>query len=48
MLPAHAVGQDGLLAAPGGGEHRWVAAPVLQSGDTLALYSDTGGGTNMM
>src|SRR5690606_13199347 len=28
--------------------HRWVAAPVLESGDTLALYTDTGGGTNML
>src|SRR5690606_19337256 len=28
--------------------HRWVAAPVLESGDTLALFTDTGGGTNML
>lgn len=28
--------------------HRYFVTPVLESGDTLALYTDTGGGTNML
>ena len=29
-------------------EHRWFVTPVLHTGDTVSLYTDTGGGTNML
>jgi hypothetical protein len=29
-------------------EHRYFVTPVLETGDTLALYTDTGGGANML